>query len=395
MSVNIQLVLFLAMGTCLIAGVAMLSEWRNFRDPAAAWWSAGFLLSAVGACLFPFREYPGLDILSIGLSNALFLASYSVICAGIGEFAGRRPSLPLALVPGLVWLLFWGFVPIAADFDARVIAMSVATAFISGVSAWIGFTSRINRLARALAVVMALRAGFFCVRTVWAAGAFGPISDAARSFGFQVVIIEGLWTSVLLGYLMLALLREKRESSLIKLAETDFLTGADNRRAFQMKAEMAVRHASERRVTTLMVLDLDHFKRINDAYGHGFGDTVLKHFADIVMAQLGPADTFARLGGEEFALVLPDRDEAEGLRAAEAIRIALAATRIGDEESAARATVSIGLVTTRHGRALVRLLDLADEALYRAKANGRNRVECVDLGKEPATAEAAVYRLSA
>ncbi|MBO0904422.1 GGDEF domain-containing protein [Jiella sonneratiae] len=375
MTGNIPLILCLTMGTCLIAGAAMLSEWRKFRDPAAGWWCAAFLSSAAGASVFPLRGILAFDFLSIGLSNAAFLASYSAVGAGIAAFAGRRPSLALVLFPSLCWLVFWFTSPLAADFDTRVVVMSAATATISAISARLAFSPRIDRLGRVLAVVMSLRAAFFLGRLIWSVGALGPVSDAARGVGFQIVIMEGLWTSVLVGYLMLALLREKRETSLIRLAETDFLTGADNRRAFQLKAERALARAGPHRTAALMMLDLDNFKQVNDIFGHSFGDEVLRRFAAIVRARLAPGDIFARLGGEEFSVVIADGDPAGAWRLAEAIRLDFERAMLDLDLGPVSATVSIGLTTTQEPERLEALLFRADEALYRAKTSGRNRVE--------------------
>lgn len=375
---SVQLIFFLAMGTFVIAGAALFSEWRRFRDPAALWWTAALFASAVASSLFPLRQYDDLDIVSIGLANAMFLLSYGAICAGIWNYHGRRANVVMFVGPSLVWLLFWWLCPLASDFDSRVAVISVLTSVISIVSAFgaLSGDARPRRLGRALALLMTIRAGFFAIRAAWASAMFGPISDAQREFGFEIVLIEGLWASVIAGYLLLALLRAKRERSLVKLAETDYLTGADNRRAFQLKAEAAWRSATDRRETTLLMLDLDNFKQINDANGHAFGDEVLKDFAALVSAHIHPGDTFARLGGEEFALLLPDCDEATAARLAEAIRAEFARAMLARKAEKVSATVSIGIASTRHAASLDRLLAVADEALYRAKANGRNRVEC-------------------
>ncbi|WAP67012.1 GGDEF domain-containing protein [Jiella pelagia] len=273
-------------------------------------------------------------------------------------------------------MLFWWLCPLASGFDNRVAVTSVLTSGISIMTAIAALSGDASRLGRALALLMMLRAGFFAIRAAWASAIFGPISEAQRAFGFEIVIIEGLWTSVIAGYLLLALLREKRERSLVRLAETDYLTGADNRRSFQMKAQAAWSRVSDRRETTLLMLDLDNFKQINDAFGHAFGDEVLRAFAALVRASIAPGDTFARLGGEEFVIMVPDRDEAAGAQFAETLRARFAEVMLAHRAENASITVSIGIASTRYAENLDRLLAVADEALYRAKANGRNRVEC-------------------
>ncbi len=376
MTGNVELIYFLMMGTCLIAGTVLVSEWRQFRESAAGWWSATFILGAAGASMTPLRQFPALDLITIGLGNALFIAAYGAISAGIAALCGRRPNLLAIAVPVVAWLLFYGFSPLADDFDTRVVVVALASAIISAAGALAGLSGPPSRLVRLLALWLVFRTVFFVGRAIWAAGAFGPLTPDARSFGLEVVIIEGLWTSVILGYAMLAILRERRESALIKLAETDFLTGADNRRAFQGRAKTILSEAARSgRTTTLLMLDLDNFKQINDAYGHDFGDQVLRQFASLVRSRLGPRDSFARLGGEEFAIMLPGRDEAEGRRIAESLRADFAEAIVKGGIGRIKATVSIGLTTTRRAGTLDDLLRDADEALYRAKTKGRNRVE--------------------
>ena len=373
---NAQFIFLLGMGTFVIAGTALFYEWRRSRDPAAAWWSFAFLACTIAAGTFPLRQFDGLDVVSIGLANAMFLLSYSAICAGIWKYYGRRVNGAVVGAPSVLWLLFWSLCPLASDFDMRVAVGSFLAAVVSLVTARGALFGKARMLGRALVLLMAFRTGFFAVRAIWASTILGPISDAERAIGFEIVLVEGLWSSVISGYLLLALLRENRERLLVKLSETDYLTGADNRRAFQLKAEAAWQNSSDRRETTLLMFDLDNFKHINDAHGHAFGDGVLKDFAAIVSARVCAGDVFARLGGEEFAPLLPGRDAAAGARFAETLRADFAEAMLARTVDKVRVTVSIGIASTRHATSLDRLLGIADEALYRAKANGRNRIEC-------------------
>ncbi|MCD2469951.1 GGDEF domain-containing protein [Jiella sp. MQZ9-1] len=369
------MILLLAMGTCLIAGVAMLAEWRSFREPAAGWWAIGFMLSVVGLVVFQVRYGYSLDVLSIGVSNSLILGSYSVICAGLAVFCGRTVNLPAVFLPSFAWIIFWSLSPSSSNFDTRVIVVSVITAMISALSAWYCFACKSHWWLKVLGWVMVMRMIVSAARAFWSGGLFGPLLGSERAVGFEMIFIEGLWTSVLVSYLMFTNLRQKRESSLIKLAETDFLTGADNRRSFQIKAEPVLAQTHGGRTASLVTLDLDNFKQINDSRGHAFGDEVLQRFASIVRRHIGPQNIFARTGGEEFAILLPDQDAARSTQIAEKIRSSFEREMDGFDLGTIAATVSVGIITVSRIHALDALMLLVDEALYQAKTNGRNRVE--------------------
>ena len=130
------------------------------------------------------------------------------------------------------------------------------------------------------------------------------------------------------------------------------------------------------RPAALLTFDLDRFKGINDKYGHPAGDTVLVTFCQLATSQLRPNDLFGRMGGEEFASLLPDTDWQNALRLAERLRAAFEATPHASAEGPFTATVSVGVATSDDASFdLSALLVAADQALYRAKALGRNRVE--------------------
>ncbi len=168
------------------------------------------------------------------------------------------------------------------------------------------------------------------------------------------------------------------EAQLERLARTDMLTSLSNRRDFYEHAARAIAHS--RRLgapLSLVLMDIDHFKKINDTYGHARGDQVLRKLSHSLGDALRETDVPARLGGEEFAVLMPTTSLAQALAVAERLRDALAHTpvAIGDEEQI-HFTVSIGVTEWQPADADIdATLHRADEALYRAKHNGRNRVE--------------------
>lgn len=168
----------------------------------------------------------------------------------------------------------------------------------------------------------------------------------------------------------------RHTQALMRMASTDPLTGALNRRSFAERAGAELSRADRYgRTTGLLMLDADRFKAVNDRYGHAGGDAVLRAFATAVKDALRPADLVGRLGGEEFAVLLPETGIGGAEAAAERIRAAIEALDVASDGQVIRFTVSIGAVEVGRGpEALQGALDRADAALYRAKDLGRNRV---------------------
>ncbi|MDQ0840158.1 diguanylate cyclase (GGDEF)-like protein [Sphingomonas faeni] len=166
------------------------------------------------------------------------------------------------------------------------------------------------------------------------------------------------------------------EEALRVLASTDHLTGALNRRAFQLAFRSEVARCRRYGVAlSLVMLDLDHFKRVNDTYGHQAGDEVLKETSSLIRSSLRESDIFGRLGGEEFALLLPHTDLDQGTVLAERLRKAIADKPVNVGSALVRITTSVGITTCRSQTDPIdTMMRRADEALYAAKADGRDRV---------------------
>lgn len=172
--------------------------------------------------------------------------------------------------------------------------------------------------------------------------------------------------------------RRKAQAALEHLANHDPLTGLLNRRAFFVHGEAALaRQAQLGEPAALMLIDLDHFKAVNDQYGHQAGDSLLAGVAHLVRQQLRDLDYVCRYGGEEFAVLLPGVDLATAQRVAERLRQAVAAAPLAHAQAAIPVTISIGVTQAAAGipANLDQLLAYADLALYAAKRNGRDRVE--------------------
>jgi diguanylate cyclase (GGDEF)-like protein len=180
------------------------------------------------------------------------------------------------------------------------------------------------------------------------------------------------------------------ERQLMLRALTDPLTGVFNRRTFlEMSGKEEMRARRRGSPTSVLMMDIDHFKRVNDTYGHPVGDLVIKTLAETATKVLRPTDILARYGGEEFIVTLPETEGAAAKLVAERLRVALEKTVVQADSREVRFTISIGVATFTKGVALTVAMEHADQALYRAKQNGRNRVEVAEPLHAPGQAAAA------
>jgi diguanylate cyclase (GGDEF)-like protein len=172
--------------------------------------------------------------------------------------------------------------------------------------------------------------------------------------------------------------RKQREQALARQTQTDALTGLFNRRGFFDRAEVLLQ-AQHGTLPSLLLLDADHFKRVNDTHGHAVGDAVLLQLSSRMAAALREGDVLARIGGEEFAVLLPDTPLDQALHLAERLREAVARHALRVHGVRVSMSLSIGVTALLPGeRRIDAALSRADAAMYRAKQGGRNRVECAD-----------------
>jgi diguanylate cyclase (GGDEF)-like protein len=180
--------------------------------------------------------------------------------------------------------------------------------------------------------------------------------------------------------------RKQLEAELRSLATTDSLTDLANRRYFLARQKEALsrqKRGIDHKIAVLM-LDLDHFKDINDAFGHLGGDEVLRSFSNVLRNELRQIDIAGRMGGEEFAVMLPETDMLAAAVFAERLRQKVAGTSVILDQQRVSITVSIGIaLMSPHDIRPDQVLQRADEALYRAKTLGRNRIELAEAPESP------------
>ncbi len=202
------------------------------------------------------------------------------------------------------------------------------------------------------------------------------LSEQMNHYLFQSVMLVNMLEVIL----VLSIFSHEiasNEKQLQQQAETDSLTGIANRHTFFSEGKLLLHKVDYHRPLSLVILDLDYFKSINDEHGHVAGDLVLTEVCNLISRHCCPTDVFARIGGEEFALLMPDTSLEMARVRSESIRAAIAAHSIPIfNKPNFRCTASLGVSTTQSSKDSLRdLLILSDKALYRAKEQGRNRVE--------------------
>jgi len=384
MSLDVNTLFMVTIYVEAILGLLLLFVWvQNTAIQAVAWWGFAHLIRAGSIVLFGmYGSSP--DLITIDLANALLFTSFAVTWTGARVFDGR-PAEPVYLVTGAVlWLLICRLPVLTDAIDMRsMIATGIITTYtwLTAYEFWRGRSEAL--VSRWPAIFMLFAHGsLFLLRTPLIA--MLPWSVTNRVYGsvwLTVLSFEALLFTISIAFILLAMAKERTELRHRTAAMVDPLTGMANRRSFmQDAAQLAKRHAANPRPTAVLLIDLDHFKSINDRFGHALGDRALEVFAITARQSVRSNDLLGRLGGEEFAAVLADTSRDKAMMVAERIRANFAQAALEVDNRPVGATVSIGLV---HCQDLVldvhELLAQADQALYCAKENGRNRVEVASL----------------
>jgi diguanylate cyclase (GGDEF)-like protein len=368
----------IAVFTPALAGCLLLLSWLQHRNIIAlALWGAGFVAISIATTLIVVARGTIPDFWSIIVGNALLAAAYGILWCGARKFEGKSaPILPALLGVGL-WIAACSIGPIYAQPQLRAVVMAaiaIAYTLLAVFELWRG---RGDDGWRWPVMLLLLGHAAFVPMQIPLAGAWRH-PDPSQVDLLTFAIFEGAFVSICSAYLFGGLVKDRIAASYRHISLTDPLTGVANRRSFFETGErllMRANHAGQ--PTAVLMFDLDRFKRINDRFGHQTGDAVLTAFCRLAAAQLRPADLFGRIGGEEFAMLLPDADEQAALRLAERLRTTFAATSHAVAGHAVAATVSIGVaISDGADLDLNALLKTADEALYRAKIAGRNCVRC-------------------
>lgn len=371
---------------CFILLLVLLSLHRT-RAPGVRAWCVANGLGIVAFTLYAFgRQLP--PILSYEVANGAYIGAVAAVLVGYRRFFGQPIALGLTYASVAVALA--GITLCHYVFPSFLLRTAIVSVFYAiacsaiGVAIFRARSAWTSRYAYVFSGVMAFVVAFGQAARgiVQAVLPSAPASLLEPSAWSLTVLSVSTFVMPVLTLGPLMIVHSKMIAKYEYAANRDFLTGAWSRRAFwEVAAREIERARRQHRGLTLLTMDVDHFKRINDTWGHAEGDEVLKEMVLAVERRMRGIDYFGRIGGEEFAVLMPDTG-LEGARVlAERLRAGIAEDQAamlaaGSAAASKNYTLSMGLAQLRPADTFHDLMQRADTALYQAKKSGRNRVVC-------------------
>ncbi|WP_240230094.1 sensor domain-containing diguanylate cyclase [Devosia lacusdianchii] len=370
---QISLLAAIALSSTALTTTMLVSWLGARRDTYLLSWCIGLLLISLGVAAYALLavDYGALTHFA---AFALTIAGFSFVYAGAIQYRTRTAPIGAIAILGFGFIAITGLTLLAGLSGISAIFANLAMALLLGLASWQYWQGRAEArwqmvantvLYNAAAVSFALCAAVLLVQQRW------TLSEYPKNWAEDLNTVVVIVCMTGIGAISLMLNQSRSARHHRKQAMTDSLTGLLNRRALfenlssgQLAPGMAV-----------IMFDIDHFKSINDQWGHAMGDAVLERFARVLTTDLRSDDFAARLGGEEFCVVLRDLTKRSAAAVAEQTRINFEATAIESTRGTARTTVSAGVaISGVDGEPFEAVLRRADDALYAAKSAGRNRV---------------------
>ena len=379
LSLDVGTLLVIAICVTLLLGLLLLLAWTQERIPALGWWGAAYLIGAFSGAIWRFGDLMGPAL--PGIANILLFVTVGMIWSAARLFHGRPVRWGLMFLGAAVWLVAWMVPAFAHSAVSRILLSSLIIAgytFLIAVELWRERRKSLIRRWPAVFVPMLHGAIFlFPVALATLSQDANVFRGLARGW-IAVFVIEIVLYVVGAAFIVLILAKDRTVRFYKMAAATDPLTGVLNRRGFFQGAAMVMeRNRGRLGPVSVLAFDLDHFKSINDRWGHAVGDSVLQLFATVARKTMRADDVIGRFGGEEFVAILPGA-LADAAVVAERVRAAFAAAGAEFDGRQIAATVSAGVASGSPLATVEALIAQADAALYRAKMNGRDRVETAD-----------------
>jgi diguanylate cyclase (GGDEF)-like protein len=377
------------------AGAVLLVAWsQNRKIPALALWGIAHIAGA-GGILSLMLGFTSHQPAWLGLGGSLLSFQSALVWKAARAIDSKRAPVVLVFLGPVVVALAGGIPIIREVAGSLAITMGAAYILVAATTLWRG---RKDRLAarRSLIILSAVHGTALLIGTYSTfTGSTGQDAIPSLTSLFGFIYFESIIFALGTATFVLALIKERNEAVGMAAARTDSLTGIANRATFIETAQRILeRCRRDGAPVSVMMFDLDRFKAVNDKHGHAVGDAVLRKFCELAAGALRPTDVFGRLGGEEFAVVLPGSGIEAAFARAERIRASFAASCRFVEKQQVEATVSCGLaVSLKADESLSALLKESDTALYLAKAEGRNRVQRADRHR-PAGGPSTIIRVA-
>lgn len=359
----------------------LAAEWGSVRERSLLLWSAGFALVAVGSVLALLRS-SGYMLFGIWFPNGLLIAAHWLFLAGVAGFT--RVRLPHAWwLLAVVWLAML-FLPEGPWWSKAM--LGVQSLLIAIITLRAGLLLRPHGGALSLGAAqlrfVLLAHGLFYLAKGASTVALDAFINLASFRGtvIQISLVEGVMAIMLLAMSMTGTERHRREERIAQIAARDPLTALDNRRALYLRAPVLLAQASPASPGALLLIDIDHFKQVNDLHGHDAGDRLLMALSDLIRGALPHGALAARLGGDEFVILLRGVSGAAAQALGQGLREAFAQQAHAMYATPQPVSLSIGAtVVDQPDMELSHWLKRADEALYASKRKGRDRMELVSV----------------
>lgn len=384
MLLDLRTIYFIVAVSCFVLGILQLAAYATGRfERWPLWWGLSNLFVGVGSFLVALRNFVPYAV-SVDGGNVVTIAGYMLMFFAVRIFSGR------VLDQRIFWLaIFLVSVPVLlivsdpSAVSARLLYVSVICCFcdLAVAREAMSIVRREKLYSAGLLVgLYACTAMIFAVRSILAAtGEIGGPDPFGGSAVHSWMAVSAVAFIMLRSMAMVLMAAERSRNQLTELAHHDPLTGALNRGGL---AQHVPALASQ--PISLLIIDIDHFKQLNDRHGHAAGDEILRLFADVSRGIMRSGDLLARQGGDEFLAVLKNVSREDAVAIAERLRLDFAAAVMQRPDLAVFPTLSIGVAARESGGEFERLVHKADEALYRSKREGRNRVEAFGENQQAA-----------
>ena len=359
-------------------GAMLLLFGRQENIPALKWWGTAYLLGASSVAIWTIGGAALGEPLLLALHALGFLACGMVWNAS-RVFHGRKPNLPGLSLGAIVWVGVVLALPSMNPAMRMIVGASIVAIYAGLTASELWNERRRTMHKRWPAIAVPLMHGCVLALPILLGSALRPHDETfTSSIWVTAFSIELVLYAIGTVFVIFMLVSDRAVTVHKTAASVDPLSGMLNRRGFSEASNRLIeREAAAGRPVTVMIFDIDHFKGINDRFGHPAGDEILKLFSTVVISNLRINDLSGRIGGEEFAALLACSLD-EGVIVAERVREAFEGSNIACEEGPVDTTVSIGVAGGPAGTELEVLLAAADTALYQAKRSGRNRVEAAE-----------------